>query len=114
MMGSNTSEKTLTYNDENKNNFDSCHLVRVPVSSVDTAVLVIKLYRAGDGLGKSEAAGCCNGPAEFVPERFGHILGYQRVSGLDLRKWIRHFSDYFLAGDVANTSSDCCVEREER
>merc|ERR1719430_1156386 len=71
-------------------------LVRVPVSSIDTAVLVIKLHRTGDGLGESEAAGGRDGPAEFVPERFGHILGHQGVSGLDLREWIRHFIDYSL------------------
>ena len=40
-------------------------LVRVLVSSVDTAVLVVKLDSTGDGLGEGEARCCCLVPRQL-------------------------------------------------
>ena len=60
------------------------HLVRVPVPSVDAAVLVVELHSASDGLGKGEPGGGSLGPAELLPQRLGDILGHQGVLRLDI------------------------------
>ena len=66
------------------------NLIRVPVSGVDTAVLVVKLDGAGDGLGEGELRGGGDGPGQLLPQRLGDVLGHQGVLGLDLGERIRH------------------------
>ena len=112
-MGSNTSENTWRTLLIIWQTITESHLVRVPVSSIDATVLVIKLHSTGDGLGQGEPAGGSHGPAQFVPERFGHILGHQGMLGLDLGKWIRHFVQVCCINvwGVTDTSSVCRVVR---
>ena len=66
------------------------NLVGVPVSGVDTAVLVVKLDGAGDGLGEGELGGGGDGPGQLLPQGLGDVLGHQGVLGLDLGERIRH------------------------
>jgi len=58
-------------------------LVGVPISSINTAVLIIKLDSAGDGLSKSEASSLGSDVLDFVPSLLGHMFGDQGVLGLD-------------------------------
>jgi len=64
--------------------------VRVLVSSVDTAVLVVEVDGASDGLGEGEAGGLGDNTAQLVPLLLGHVLGDQRVLGLDVGEF-SHF-----------------------
>ena len=52
-------------------------LVGVPVSGVDTAVLVVELNGAGGSLGDGEAAGLGLDVLDFVPSLLGDVLGNQ-------------------------------------
>merc|ERR1739844_558430 len=56
-------------------------LVRVPVSGVDTAVLVVELDGASNGLGKSEPRGLSGDVLQLVPLLLGDVLGNKRVLG---------------------------------
>merc|ERR1719178_227639 len=56
-------------------------LVRVPVSGVDTAVLVVELDCASNGLGKSEPRGLSGDVLQLVPLLLGDVLGNKRVLG---------------------------------
>jgi len=67
-------------------------LVRVPITSVDTAVLVVELDGTGAGLGDGEAAGLGLDVLDFVPSLLGHVLGHQGVGGLDDGEFSRHDS----------------------
>ena len=58
-------------------------LVGVPVSGVDSAVLVVELDGAGTGLGQGEASGLGGDVLDFVPPLLGHVLGDQGVGGQD-------------------------------
>jgi len=58
-------------------------LVRVPVTSVDTAVLVVELNGAGSSLGNGEATGLGLDVLDLVPSLLGDVLGHQGVGGLD-------------------------------
>ena len=49
-------------------------LVRISVSGVDTAMLVVKLHGTGDGLGECEPRGSGLGPAEILPEGLVHVI----------------------------------------
>ena len=49
-------------------------LVRISVSGVDTAMLVVKLHGTGDGLGECEPKGSGLGPAELLPEGLVHVI----------------------------------------
>merc|ERR1719461_379635 len=64
--------------------------VAVPVASVDAAVLVVELNGAGAGLGNGETAGGSLDVLDFVPSLLGHVLGHQRVLGLDFREFSGH------------------------
>merc|ERR1719430_818128 len=65
-------------------------LVAVPVSSIDATVLVVKLDRTSNCLCQSEATGCGLHTGKFVPQRLRHVLGHQRVRGLDLGEGFAH------------------------
>merc|ERR1719158_1955656 len=56
-------------------------LVGVPVTSIDTAVLVVELDCASNGLGKSEARGLSGDVLQLVPLLLGDVLGHKRVLG---------------------------------
>ena len=65
-------------------------LVGVPVSGVDTAVLVVELNGAGGSLGDGEAAGLGLDVLDFVPSLLGDVLGHQGVGRLDDGELSRH------------------------
>merc|ERR1711929_4262 len=67
-------------------------LVGVPVTSIDTAVLVVELDGAGAGLGQGEATGLGLDVLELVPLLLGDVLGHEGVGGLDFRELTRHDS----------------------
>merc|ERR1719249_210076 len=56
-------------------------LVRVPVTSIDTTVLVVKMDCAGNGLGKGETGGLGGNVLPLVPFLLGDVLGNKRVLG---------------------------------
>merc|ERR1719317_1682115 len=58
-------------------------LVRVPVTSVDAAVLVVELNGASDGLDEGEAGGLGLDSLELLPLVLGDVLGNEGVLGLD-------------------------------
>merc|ERR1719236_325437 len=58
--------------------------VGVLVTGIDTAVLVVELNSAGNGLGKGEARGLGDNATELVPLLLCHVLGNQAVGGLDV------------------------------
>ena len=66
------------------------HLVGVPVSGVDAAVLVVELDSAGDGLGQGEPGGDGHSLGQLLPQGLGDILGHQGVLRLDLGERVRH------------------------
>merc|ERR1719504_370546 len=64
-------------------------LVGVPVSSIDSTVLIIEFDGTGNSRSKGESRGGSLDGAQLVPDGFGHILGDQGVGRLD--GWeIRH------------------------
>jgi len=65
-------------------------LVGIPITSVDTAVLVIEINSAGNGLSKGEAGGGGLDWGELLPLFLGDVLGDQRVGTLDVREWFTH------------------------
>merc|ERR1719323_21378 len=67
-------------------------LVGVPVTSVDTAVLVVELDGTGAGLGDGEAAGLGLDVLDLVPSLLGDVLGNKGVLGLDFGEFSRHDS----------------------
>merc|ERR1719317_1834536 len=58
-------------------------LVRVPVTGVDAAVLVVELNGASDGLDESEAGGLGLDSLQLLPLVLGDVLGNEGVLGLD-------------------------------
>merc|ERR1719391_1809272 len=56
-------------------------LVRVPVTGVDTTVLVVELDCAGNGLGKGKTRGLSGNVLQLVPLLLGDVLGNKRVLG---------------------------------
>merc|ERR1711936_118798 len=65
-------------------------LVGIPISSIDTAVLVIKLNSTGTCLGKGKVTGLGLDVLHFVPPLLGHMLGHQGAGGLDSWEFSRH------------------------
>merc|ERR1719402_2009374 len=58
-------------------------LVRVPVTSVDTTVLVVKLNGTSNGLDEGESGSLGLDSLELLPLVLGDVLGNKRVLGLD-------------------------------
>jgi len=58
-------------------------LVRIPVTSIDTAMLVVKFNRYSNSLVQCESRGLCLDVLEFLPFVFGDMFGYKRVLRLD-------------------------------
>ena len=58
-------------------------LVGVPVTSIDTTVLVVKLHSAGNGFGKGESRSLGLDLTQLVPLVPGDMLGHKGVGGPD-------------------------------
>jgi len=54
-------------------------LVRVPVSCIDTTVLVVELNSTGNGLSKGESRGLGGDALQLVPLFLSDMFGHQRV-----------------------------------
>merc|ERR1712123_271288 len=65
-------------------------LVTIPVTSIDTTVLVVELNGTGTSLGDGEAAGLGLDVLDTVPSLLGHVLLHERVLGLDNWEISRH------------------------
>merc|ERR1712012_1513450 len=74
-------------------------LVRIPVTSVDAAVLVVELDCAGNGLGKSESGGLGGDVLQLVPLPQGVDAVNHLLDQLNLR-----VSEPVLVGDVVGVS----------
>ena len=59
-------------------------LVGVPVTGVDSTMLVVELNSAGNSLGEGETGSCSDVLVELVPLLLGDMLCNQRVCGLDV------------------------------
>ena len=70
------------------------YLVGVPISSVDTTMLVVELHSTSNRLGKAEAGGLGLGSVELLPDGLGDVLGHQGMLGLDFWEGIRHFDGF--------------------
>jgi len=66
-------------------------LVRVPITGVDTAVLVVKVDSACNGLCKGETGGGGLVSSEFIPFFLGDMLGHQGVCALNIGERFGHF-----------------------
>jgi len=58
-------------------------LVGVPISGVDTAVLVVELNSTGNALSEGESGGLGHNILDLVPSLLSDVLGHQRLGGLD-------------------------------
>ena len=65
-------------------------LVGVPVTSIDTTVLIVELNSTGTGLGNGEVTSLGLDVLDFVPSLLGHVLGDKGVGGLDSGEFSRH------------------------
>jgi len=65
-------------------------LVRVPITSINTTMLIIELHSTSDGFGKREPGGGSLCSVELLPDWLGDILGHQGVLRLDFWEGIRH------------------------
>merc|ERR1719342_1992119 len=65
-------------------------LVRIPISSINTTMLIVELHSTSDGFGEREPGGDSLGSVELLPDWLGDILGNQGVLGLDFWEGIRH------------------------
>merc|ERR1719186_1338607 len=61
-------------------------LVRVPIPSINSAVLVIELNCTGDSLAQGELGGLGLELAQLLPQRLRHVLGNKRMFRLNLRE----------------------------
>merc|ERR1712102_101397 len=62
-------------------------LVGVPVSSIDSTMLVVELNSTGNGLNESEARGLGLDALQFLPDRLCNMRGNQRMFGLNVGEW---------------------------
>jgi len=68
-------------------------LVGVPVTSIDSAVLIVKLHGASNSLGDGEVTGLGLDVLHLVPPVLSDVLGHKGVGGLDGWEISRHDSD---------------------
>jgi len=80
------STKTMVFADEGVENISEVN-VRIFVTSIDTAMLVIEFNGASNSLGQGEARGLGDVITQFSPFFGGDVLGSQRVSRLDFGEW---------------------------
>jgi len=60
--------------------------VTVPITSIDTTVLVVKHSSTGNGLLQGEAGGGSFDATKFLETSFSYMFGYETVFGLDLHE----------------------------
>jgi len=77
------SGETVVLHDEGIENISEID-VRIFITSIDTAMLVVEFNSASDGLGQSEAGGGGHMVTQFSPLFSGGVLGGQGVSRSDL------------------------------
>merc|ERR1719391_1988031 len=65
-------------------------LVRIPISSINTTMLIVELHSTSDSFGKREPGGGSLCSVELLPDWLGDILGHQGVLRLDFWEGIRH------------------------
>jgi len=82
--------KAVVFADEGIENIGEVD-VGVLVTGVDTAMLVVELNGASDGLGQSEAGGLGDVVAQLGPFFLGDVLGNQGVLRLDFREGSHFF-----------------------
>lgn len=58
-------------------------LVGIPISGVDTAVLVVELNSTGNALSEGESGSLGHNILDLVPSLLSDVLGHKRVGGLD-------------------------------
>merc|ERR1712156_1047326 len=80
------STKTMVFADEGVENISEVN-VRIFVTSIDTAMLVIEFNGASNSLGQGEARGLGDVVSQFSPFFGGDVFGSQRVGGLDFGEW---------------------------
>jgi len=64
--------------------------VAIPVTSIDTTVLVVEFDGASTGLGNGEATSGGLDVLHFIPSLLSNVFGNQGVLGLDFGKFSRH------------------------
>merc|ERR1712165_620078 len=62
-------------------------LVGVPVSSIDTTVLVIKFNSTGNSLNEGESRGLGFDSLKLLPLILGNMRGHERMFGLNVGEW---------------------------
>jgi len=80
------SSKTMVLTDEGIKNISEVN-IRILITSIDTAMLVVELNGTSDSLGQGETRGCGNMVAQFCPFFGGDVLGSQGVSRFDFGEW---------------------------
>merc|ERR1711973_301960 len=69
-------------------------LVRVPISSINTTMLIVELHGTSNGLCEGESGSGSLGTVELLPDGLGHVLGDQGMLGLDFWEGIRHIDGF--------------------
>jgi len=80
------SSKTMVLTDEGIEDISEVK-IRILITSIDTAMLVVELNGTSDSLGQGETRGCGNMVAQFCPFFGGDVLGSQGVSRFDFGEW---------------------------
>jgi len=80
------SSKTMVLTDEGIKDISEVK-IRILITSIDTAMLVVELNGTSDSLGQGETRGCGNMVAQFCPFFGGDVLGSQGVSRFDFGEW---------------------------
>jgi len=84
-------------------------LVGVPVTSIDSTVLVIKLNSTSNGLDESKSRGLGFDSLQFLPDILGNVRSNQRVLGLDIRERSIGLRRHGLPLLVSRPSSDASL-----
>jgi len=83
------------------------YLIGVPVSGIDSTMLVVKLNSTGDSLGKGEPGGSGDNSTQLFPKRSSHILGNKRVLGLDFWERLTHIEASLSGKYMHSVIIDC-------
>merc|ERR1712156_1200368 len=80
------STKTMVFTNEGVKNISKIN-VRILITSIDTAMLIVKFNSTSNSLCQGEARGLGDMITQFCPFFSSNVLGSQRVGGLDFREW---------------------------